>query len=415
MIAALWGIAALGGPSYAPPDSTFGPERVPFVAQEPLLCGGAAAAMLLRFWGERGVHGDDFRHLVQEERGGIATTDLVTELRHRGLAARTLSGSPDAVFRALGDGLPSILLLEGSSTLHYVVLVRADGDGVWVHDPNFGPERRLSRAELGERWSASGRWALVAAPPGQGSVAAPRGQEQDSVPRSPTVDSAMAALRAGDHRGAREAALSLLGDPSRSAVGRRILATSFYLSGEEEPALRHWNALSEPRIDLVEIRGAQETRHHVLAHRLGLSPGTVLTARDLRIGRRRLSASTPSAVPAWSTSRWPTATSRSAPSCRSERAGRDSAPGCSVSPQRSWTAGHPSRSARSWPPVTAGVPPVVGRMPRPSLLGRSRQPPIGFPASSRWHSSGAASGSAVRAETPRPRSGCAARWRCANG
>lgn len=307
LIAALWGTTSFGGPTYAATDSTFGPEQVPFVAQEPLLCGGAAAAMVLRFWGERGVHGDDFGHLVQEERGGIATTDLVAALRQRGLTVRTVPDSPDAVFDALDDGVPSILLLEGRPTLHYVVLVRVDGDDVWVHDPNFGPERRLSRPDLMEKWSASGRWALLAFPgpplteaegdrhatpessKGQKARNAPPEPSEGQEERSATIDSAMTALRAGDHEMARAVARTLLDDPSRSAVGRRILATSFYLEGEEEEALRHWNTVSEPRIDLVEIRGARQTRHHVLARRLGLEPGAILTEADLRLGRRRLS------------------------------------------------------------------------------------------------------------------------------
>lgn len=307
MIAALWGTISLGGPTYVPPDSTLGPERVPFVAQEPLLCGGAAATMVLRFWGERGVHGDDFDHLVQEERGGIAATDLVAELRRRGLRTRVEKESPEAVFRALGDRVPAILLLEGTPTLHYVVLVRADTDHVWVHDPNFGPERRLSRAELMEKWSASGRWALLAVPlesHSLGEVPHDRAEADDAPDRaarnirsepddaevpSPTVDSAMTALREGDHETARTLARTLLDRPTPSSVGRRILATSFYLAGEEQEALGHWNVLGEPRIDLVEIRGARETRHHVLAHRLGLSAETVLTESDLAIGRRRLS------------------------------------------------------------------------------------------------------------------------------
>ena len=34
---------------------------VPFIAQSELLCGGAAAAMVMRYWGERGIDAESFR------------------------------------------------------------------------------------------------------------------------------------------------------------------------------------------------------------------------------------------------------------------------------------------------------------------------------------------------------------------
>jgi hypothetical protein len=33
---------------------------VPFISQSELLCGGAAAAMVLRYWGERGISAETF-------------------------------------------------------------------------------------------------------------------------------------------------------------------------------------------------------------------------------------------------------------------------------------------------------------------------------------------------------------------
>lgn len=281
---------------------------MPFVAQEPLLCGGAAAAMLLRFWGERHVHGDDFEHLVRPEEGGIATTDLVEEIRRRGYETRLLP-SPEDAFRALDRDVPSILLLEGGPTLHYVVLVRAGPRYVWIHDPNFGPDRRLRREELSRLWAASGHWA-VAVTPGDGSADSPGsagGSDESTAgitgvqseatragpdtPATAAVQEALQALRQGSHPQARARARAIVDDPPSpmaASRARRILATSFYLDGGEVEALRHWNALSEPTIDLVEIRGARHSRHHVLARRLGLQPGSLLTPLDLRLARRRL-------------------------------------------------------------------------------------------------------------------------------
>ena len=36
---------------------------VPFIAQSELLCGGAAAAMVMRYWGERGVDALSLIHI----------------------------------------------------------------------------------------------------------------------------------------------------------------------------------------------------------------------------------------------------------------------------------------------------------------------------------------------------------------
>ena len=75
----------------APVDSTQGsPEQrrgapltildVPFISQSEALCGGAAAAMVLRYWGERGLTAESFSHLVDRSAAGIRTDALVNEL-----------------------------------------------------------------------------------------------------------------------------------------------------------------------------------------------------------------------------------------------------------------------------------------------------------------------------------------------
>ncbi len=302
--AALWGILSLGGPwlfSAAPHHETVGPDHVPFVGQTPLLCGGAAASMLLRFWGERHVYGDDFSDLARVDEGGIATSDLVAAIRDRGFDTRVVHGRPDAVFDVLAEGIPSMLLLEGDPTLHYVVLVRADPEFVWIHDPNFGPDRRLRRSTLMDLWAESGLWSLVVTPSSrdQSSPASPpaatRGVDEGDASRdeSPSVSAAlrdaMDALRASDHARARALASEQLGqDTASTRLAHRILATSYHLDGRATDALAHWNALGEPTLDLLEIRGADHTRYHSLADRSGLKVGDLVTPDRLALARRRL-------------------------------------------------------------------------------------------------------------------------------
>ena len=46
---------------------------VPYLAQTEDLCGGAAVAMVLRYWGERQVYAEDFAALVDRSASGIHT------------------------------------------------------------------------------------------------------------------------------------------------------------------------------------------------------------------------------------------------------------------------------------------------------------------------------------------------------
>lgn len=325
-LAVLSSLVAVGepGPIAASALDTLEGTRieVPFVAQGPLLCGGAAAAMVERFWGARGVYGEDFLHLVREEEGGIRASELTSALTGRGYAVQAIQGEPDRALAAMEEGVPPILLLEsGATRLHYVVLVGLEDDVTWIHDPNFGPARKIPREELMRRWRASGYWALVVTPSGSARAPPParasepirsspeaserdrapaprsqsaptsrRGAMPDGAPTTPALDTAMEGLRTGDLPRARAAARDLLqGDENEAAIGRRILATGWFLDGNRSRALEEWNALGEPVIDLVLIEGMAATRYQVAADRMALEPGDLLTSTSLSLARRRLS------------------------------------------------------------------------------------------------------------------------------
>jgi len=270
--------------------------EVPFVAQGPLLCGGAAAAMVQRFWGARGVYGEDFGHLVRENEGGIRASELTSALQDRGYDVRVSQARPDQVLAALEDGVPPILLLEsGATRLHYVVLVGLDGEVAWIHDPNFGPSRELALDELLRRWRASGFWAAHAVPSATTDDASGRSTARPPLPLAPGADAAasaaMARLRSGDFEGARVSASTLLRDGAAEAqLGRRIRATAWFLEGEGDRALQEWNALGEPEVDLVRIFGLEHTRYQVAERRISLHHGDVLHPSSLALARRRLAA-----------------------------------------------------------------------------------------------------------------------------
>ena len=138
---------------------------VPFVSQSESLCGGAAAAMVLRFWGERGVDAQSFAHLVDRQAAGIRTTDLVRELERRGFGAVTVPGSAARLAEEINlNGRPVLALIEDRpGVYHYVVVVGMPERGVIFHDPARSSYRVLSRDEWLARWRPTSMWmALVA-------------------------------------------------------------------------------------------------------------------------------------------------------------------------------------------------------------------------------------------------------------
>jgi hypothetical protein len=303
---------------------------VPYVPQSGALCGGAALAMVLRYWGESAVLAEDFSALVEPGQRGIHTGTLTEAVSARGWVSLTLPGTPTGVTDELARGRPVIALLQvGSDTYHYVVVVAWANGWVLVHDPNVGPFRALPAAQFLTAWAGGDSWALLVLPPaatGPHDTADP----EPTVPKPPNphlpcatlveqglrlaaegdIDGAERAFlsaetlcpssatpwreraglrfRAGDWAGASrlsERALEL--DPG-DAHARRLLAGSRFLAGDVDGALGAWNHLSGPRADLTRIDGLVRIRYAVVARQLDLPPGRLVTPGAFRRARRRL-------------------------------------------------------------------------------------------------------------------------------
>src|ERR671913_585419 len=80
--------AQLPVPSSQLPVSGSGILDVPYIQQSEALCGGAAAAMVMRYWGSTGVYAESFEHLVDRSAGGIRGDVLLADLGRRGWNAR---------------------------------------------------------------------------------------------------------------------------------------------------------------------------------------------------------------------------------------------------------------------------------------------------------------------------------------
>jgi predicted double-glycine peptidase len=319
-------LLALAGPAWAqsaPPPLTL--LDVPFISQSEALCGGAAAAMVLRYWGERGLAAESFAHLVDRSAAGIRTTALIGELRQRGWDATGIAGTDETLARELARGRPVLTLIQDRpGTFHYIVVVAVAREAVVFHDPARAPMRVMSREEFEGRWRAADRWMAVIVPGARRAEVEP--ETGDGPPAETPCDRLVAegvnAAQSGDLATAERrltaaldcapvAALrelagvrllqqrwtdveSLAGaavdlDPA-DAHAWRLLGTSRFLQNDRLEALDAWNRASEPRIDLLRVSGLERTRQRVVEDYLGARPGGVLTATSFVRARRRLDA-----------------------------------------------------------------------------------------------------------------------------
>src|SRR5688500_9150177 len=307
---------------------------VPFISQSELLCGGAAAAMVLRYWGERAVTAESFAALVDRSAAGIRTDALIADLVRRGWMATAVSGSGELMRGELAQGRPVLTLIEDRpSFFHYVVVVAANERGVVFHDPARVPFVVMSVTEFDRRWRAAEQWmALVVPGPGGGGKQPATPPDRLEATAQPTTMAAcdqrvadgVRLAQANDLSGAERTLSEAIGCPAslRELAGVRVLqkrwpeaadlaeaateadqadeyawkvlATSRFVQNGRVVALAAWNEVGEPRVDLVRFDGLTRTRHRAVEQLVGAAPGSLLSSDDFIRARRRL-ASLPSA------------------------------------------------------------------------------------------------------------------------
>src|SRR4051812_4092424 len=95
---------------------------VPYLPQTDALCGGAAAAMVFRYWGDTHADIEQFAPLVDRRAGGIADDVLVTAIAERGWKPRRFVGSLTLLIDQIEHGRPVLILLADRGPVnHYVV------------------------------------------------------------------------------------------------------------------------------------------------------------------------------------------------------------------------------------------------------------------------------------------------------
>ena len=304
---------------------------VPYLPQSVLLCGGAAVAMVERWWGRRGVYAEDFGALVRPDRGGILTTELDSATRARGWNTWVIRGTPDLIQQSLRDSVPVVALIEsGRDEYHYVVVLAWSAGKIVIHDPARAPFMTMDEGTFLARWDAADRWALVirpqpVPPPSQVALSENPAPVPPATPMpcAPWIDSALDAVAAGHLNDAAR----LLADARQACpreplilremagvrfrqgrhadaialvtrylmlvpndeLGWRILASSRYLTGDDDGALAAWNHVGGPTVDLLRIDGTRAIRFRQIADVMSVPHSTVLTPSRLALARRRVS------------------------------------------------------------------------------------------------------------------------------
>jgi len=318
---------------------------VPYLPQTEALCGGAAAAMLFRYWGDAHASVQQFEPLVDRAAGGIADTALVAAIASRGWTTATLTGSIEVLRAELAAHRPPIILIaDRPQRYHYVVVVGFGDRDVLVHDPTWGPARRVPVESLQRTWEATRFWMLRVTPglagPGAQATVPPavaaadassfvRGGGSSDPPSVPmacdaALDEALddiglqglaradaalrevasrcpadarpwselAGVRFAQERWSESAAHAreALARNNTSAYAADVLASSLFMMDDVEGAIRAWNITGAPRLDSVHISGLTRNRYALVAEAIALEPNTTLSADQYRLARRRVAS-----------------------------------------------------------------------------------------------------------------------------
>lgn len=303
---------------------------VPYLTQTEALCGGAAAAMLLRYWGDAHASVRQFAPLVDHAAGGIADNVLIDALRERHWSVERLTGSVAALRSELDAQRPPMLLIEDRpQRYHYVVAVGVDADGVLVHDPTWGPARHLAWRDLERRWAPTAFWMLRVTPTADTPMPPPSTPATDASPpatpatscderlgaalddllahgfaRADTLLTSVAIACPADGRPLAELAgvrfsqrqftdaAHLAEQALQRQPGLRyaadVLGSSRFMLNDTVGALEAWNQTGRPVLDSLHITGLSRTRYALLAQALDLPSDTVLSADQFTLARRRL-------------------------------------------------------------------------------------------------------------------------------
>lgn len=304
--------------------------NVPYLTQSEALCGGAAAAMVMRYWGAPDVTAESFSGLIDRRAAGIPTDRLQSDLVARGWNAVTHERDETAIEAALKASRPAIALIEDRpGVYHYVVVVGWYERAVALHDPARTPFRIMPLQEFLRRWRAARQWTLIATPAAavESASLSLRSSVETVAPGSANLscESSVASGVESAQAGRLDAAERILAGTIASCPGTaglrelagvralqrrwpevielasavveetpgdtyswQLLATARFVSDDPQGALAAWNEAGQPRLDLVQTEGLQRTPQRILEELIPAQRGSVLTSGLLRHVDRQL-------------------------------------------------------------------------------------------------------------------------------
>jgi hypothetical protein len=120
------------------------------------LCGAAALCMVYRSLGLICTQSEIWQRISRGQRSA-RTYQLAADALTQGFAALVIQARDpwSLLQRCARPGVRAVInqrLRRGDRRGHFTVLVAIDGDQVRLHDPQLGPERQVSRADMTELW-----------------------------------------------------------------------------------------------------------------------------------------------------------------------------------------------------------------------------------------------------------------------
>lgn len=243
-------------------------ESVPFFAQARHHCGPASLAMVLGFHGQA-IQPDELAPEVYlPAREGSLALEMLTAARRRGMLALPLKSGMPGLFREVAAGHPVVVLrnlgLDWFPRWHYAVVVGFDRPAGEVILRSGDKPRRVTDLETFDRtWSRSGRWAMVALPPGQLPAGGPARaviEAAAQLERLGRPEAALAAYRAAARRWPEDHLVLMALGNSEYALGNFARAEWAYRQdlGHHPQAAEAWNNLAYALADKGCLPVAQE-------------------------------------------------------------------------------------------------------------------------------------------------------------
>jgi len=146
-------------------------EGVPFYPQQRYMCGPAALASVIGYWGASVDVDEIARRVYDEGRRGALPVDMVIYAKERGFDALYYRGGFDDLRERLSEGTPLILFLNVGFRLypvgHYIVATGYDDRlGAVLAHSGTAKDRVFTYRELERLWGGTSYSTLLVRPKG---------------------------------------------------------------------------------------------------------------------------------------------------------------------------------------------------------------------------------------------------------